>query len=241
MFRKKGLEKSLAVFVLAIGLILFYSWNFAANIFYIGIALILLGIFSVFVLSDLLVTWAMILGVVIATLILLFDVTYLPDNQVLFLLYVFPVSAWLTSRVNEEMVQKVNQKQAPAFQALLVHWAHNHHFYQIHSREYKRMLKRILRLLNWDFQNVETVYYVSNGNFLVLVEDLDQEVKEYFQEKVRDDLTMMHFENKKTDQKIQFQSGSLKLNAQNIDKFHNFDDALSNLERQLETDIIVEY
>jgi hypothetical protein len=51
----------------------------------------------------------------------------------------------------------------------------------------------------------------------------------------------MHFENKKTDQKIQFQSGSLKLNAQNIDKFHNFDDALSNLERQLETDIIVEY
>lgn len=56
MFRKKGLEKSLAVFVLAIGLILFYSWNFAANIFYIGIALILLGIFSVFVLSDLLVT-----------------------------------------------------------------------------------------------------------------------------------------------------------------------------------------
>ena len=86
MFRKKGLEKSLAVFVLAIGLILFYSWNFAANIFYIGIALISLGIFSVFVLSDLLVTWAMILGVVIATLILLFDVTYLPDNQVLFLL-----------------------------------------------------------------------------------------------------------------------------------------------------------
>ena len=262
MFRKKGLEKSLAVFVLAIGLILFYSWNFAANIFYIGIALILLGIFSVFVLSDLLVTWAMILGVVIATLILIFDVTYLPDNQVLFLLYIFPVSAWLTSRVNfylhqrlglvqddsedaaeayEEMVQKVNQKQAPAFQALLVHWAHNHHFYQIHSREYKRMLKRILRLLNWDFQNVETVYYVSNGNFLVLVEDLDQEVKEYFQEKVREDLTMMHFENKKTDQKIQFQSGSLKLNAQNIDKFHNFDDALSNLERQLETDIIVEY
>ena len=75
MFRKKGLEKSLAVFVLTIGLILFYSWNFAANIFYIGIALILLGIFSVFVLSDLLVTWAMILGVVIATLILLFDVT----------------------------------------------------------------------------------------------------------------------------------------------------------------------
>ena len=97
MFRKKGLEKSLAVFVLAIGLILFYSWNFAANIFYIGIALILLGIFSVFVLSDLLVTWAMILGVVIATLILLFDVTYLPDNQVLFLFYVFFVSAWLTS------------------------------------------------------------------------------------------------------------------------------------------------
>ena len=34
MFRKKGLEKSLAVFVLAIGLILFYSWNFAANILY---------------------------------------------------------------------------------------------------------------------------------------------------------------------------------------------------------------
>ena len=65
MFRKKGLEKSLAVFVLAIGLILFYSWNFAANIFYIGIALILLGIFSVFVLSDLFVTWAMILGVVV--------------------------------------------------------------------------------------------------------------------------------------------------------------------------------
>ena len=81
MFRKKGLEKSLAVFVLAIGLILFYSWNFAANIFYIGIALILLGIFSVFVLSDLLVTWAMILNMVIATLILLFDVTYLPDKS----------------------------------------------------------------------------------------------------------------------------------------------------------------
>lgn len=261
MFRKKGLEKSLALLVTAIGLILLYSWFFASSVFYIAIALIVLGIFSVFVLSDLLVSWVMILGIVLATVILVYDVVYLRDQEVLLLLFTFPLSAWLASQVNfhlqrrlslvqdkseaaaaayDELIQKLHLGETESFQALLIHWSHNRHFLQINSREYKRMLKQIFRLLKWSFRK-EALYYVSDGSFLVLTSQEDPDLKDYFRDHVRPDLLTMLFENKHSQQKIQFQSGQLKISEQNADKFHSVDQALSNLERQLETDIIVEY
>ncbi|KXT83222.1 hypothetical protein ACVRXQ_06500 [Streptococcus panodentis] len=262
MFRKRALEGSLLLLVLAAAAVLVYSWFFATSIFYVVAALILLGIFSVFVLSDLLVSWIMILGIVFTTVILIFDVAYLPDNDIFLLLYTFSVSAWLASRVNhylherfslvqddseeaaadyDELVQKIHLQEQQSFQALLIHWTHNRHFFQINTHEYKRMLKQIHRLLKWSFQDGETLYYVSNGNFLVLTSRTEQNLRSHFQERVQADLITMHFKNKTSRSHIQFQSGYLEIDADNVDRFHRFEDALSNLERQLETDIIIEY
>ena len=42
-------------------------------------------------------------------------------------------------------------------------------------------------------------------------------------------------------QSIQFQTGFLEINKNNLKKFDDYSELISNLNRQLETDIIVEY
>ena len=145
MFRKRGLEKSSAILVLAIGAILAYSWFLAPSLLFIELALISLGVFSVFVLTDILVSWLIILGIACATVILISDVAYFTDIQVIFLMYTFSLIVWLAHRVNyylhgrlsivqdtgdqaqkdyTQLRETVHLQEEKVFQALLIHWSH---------------------------------------------------------------------------------------------------------------------
>lgn len=54
-------------------------------------------------------------------------------------------------------------------------------------------------------------------------------------------LSLLRFKTSKSVHEVQYKSGYLLIDSENCEKFLNFDDFVKNLDRQLETDIIVEY
>lgn len=262
MYRKKELEWTIALLIIAILAIVGYSFYFASSIFHVEIILIALAILSVFVLPDMLLTWLLIFSVVLATLFLVAGVVYIPANQRFLLLITFPVVLRIAKQVNihrrtylsivkdyseqakelyESHLQAVRDGREESFQALLVHWAHNDYFQQIYPKEFRWMLVRLYATLKKCMQETGTVYYLSNGNFLILSSGEGQSLVELFQHSMLAKLLLLRFKTSKSVQEVQYKSGYLLIDSENYEKFSDVDDFMKNLERQLETDIIVEY
>lgn len=262
MYRKKELEWTIALLIIVILAIVGYSFYFASSIFYVEIILIVLAILSVFVLPDMLLTWLLIFSVVLATLFLVAGVVYIPANQRFLLLITFPVVLRIAKQVNihrrtylsivkdyseqakelyESHLQAVRDGREESFQALLVHWAHNDYFQQIYLKEFRWMLVRLYATLKKCMQETGTVYYLSNGNFLILSSGEGQSLVELFQHSMLAKLLLLRFKTSKSVQEVQYKSGYLLIDSENYEKFSDVDDFMKNLERQLETDIIVEY
>ena len=262
MYRKKELEWTIALLIIVILAIVGYSFYFASSIFYVEIILIVLAILSVFVLPDMLLTWLLIFSVVLATLFLVAGVVYIPANQRFLLLITFPLVLRIAKQVNihrrtylsivkdyseqakelyESHLQAVRDGREESFQALLVHWAHNDYFQQIYPKEFRWMLVRLYATLKKCMQETGTVYYLSNGNFLILSSGEGQSLVELFQHSMLAKLLLLRFKTSKSVQEVQYKSGYLLIDSENYEKFSDVDDFMKNLERQLETDIIVEY
>ena len=262
MYRKKELEWTIALLIIAILAIVGYSFYFASSIFHVEIILIALAILSVFVLPDMLLTWLLIFSVVLATLFLVAGVVYIPANQRFLLLITFPLVLRIAKQVNihrrtylsivkdyseqakelyESHLQAVRDGREESFQALLVHWAHNDYFQQIYPKEFRWMLVRLYATLKKCMQETGTVYYLSNGNFLILSSGEGQSLVELFQHSMLAKLLLLRFKTSKSVQEVQYKSGYLLIDSENYEKFSNVADFMKNLERQLETDIIVEY
>lgn len=262
MYRKKELEWTIALLIIVILAIVGYSFYFASSIFHVEIILIALAILSVFVLPDMLLTWLLIFSVVLATLFLVAGVVYIPANQRFLLLITFPVVLRIAKQVNihrrtylsivkdyseqakelyESHLQAVRDGREESFQALLVHWAHNDYFQQIYPKEFRWMLVRLYATLKKCMQETGTVYYLSNGNFLILSSGEGQSLVELFQHSMLAKLLLLRFKTSKSVQEVQYKSGYLLIDSENYEKFSDVDDFIKNLERQLETDIIVEY
>ena len=262
MYRKKELEWTIALLIIVILAIVGYSFYFASSIFYVEIILIVLAILSVFVLPDMLLTWLLIFSVVLATLFLVAGVVYIPANQRFLLLITFPVVLRIAKQVNihrrtylsivkdhteqvremyQHHLQAIQDGREESFQALLVHWAHNDYFQQIYPKEFRWMLVRLYATLKKCMQETGTVYYLSNGNFLILSLGEGQSLVELFQHSMLAKLLLLRFKTSKSVQEVQYKSGYLLIDSENCEKFLNFDDFVKNLDRQLETDIIVEY
>ena len=262
MYRKKELEWTIALLIIVILAIVGYSFYFASSIFYVEIILIVLAILSVFVLPDMLLTWLLIFSVVLATLFLVAGVVYIPANQRFLLLITFPLVLRIAKQVNihrrtylsivkdyseqakelyESHLQAVRDGREESFQALLVHWAHNDYFQQIYPKEFRWMLVRLYATLKKCMQETGTVYYLSNGNFLILSSGEGQSLVELFQHSMLAKLLLLRFKTSKSVQEVQYKSGYLLIDSENYEKFSNVADFMKNLERQLETDIIVEY
>lgn len=209
-----------------------------------------------------LLTWLLIFSVVLATLFLVAGVVYIPANQRFLLLITFPVVLRIAKQVNihrrtylsivkdyseqakelyESHLQAVRDGREESFQALLVHWAHNDYFQQIYPKEFRWMLVRLYATLKKCMQETGTVYYLSNGNFLILSSGEGQSLVELFQHSMLAKLLLLRFKTSKSVQEVQYKSGYLLIDSENYEKFSDVDDFMKNLERQLETDIIVEY
>lgn len=235
---------------------------FAREIIIEQIIFFMLSLFAVLVLSDLLLTWTILIAFGLGVTFLVAGVVYIPTYQRIILLFSFPLLLGILTRIRYYLfkeISKVQDQEEDAFaeyqsmlptdeslsdekiQALLIHWAHEELFFQIRPREYNRTLSKINDLIVQELNHYEKVYYVSNGNFLVLTDGNQRQLQEYYQEQLKSQLEELVFNGEDGIQSIQFQMGYLEINAENSKKYHRYENMINNLKRQLETDIIVEY
>ena len=170
-------------FVLAV---LIYCLFFAREIIIEEALFLVLALFASLVLSNLLLTWTILISVGLGIVFLVAGVVYIPANQALLLLFSFPILIGILSKIRYYLfkeVAKVQTKkktlklptvacwehmgvqQEQKLQALLIHWSHEELFYQIHPREYNRTLNQIHYLIGHHLIQDERLYYVSDGNF----------------------------------------------------------------------------
>ena len=218
-----------------------------------------LALFAVLVLSDLLLTWTLILTFGLGLIVLVAGVVYIPIIQLVFLLISFPLLIGILLKVRYyffKVSSKVQEQEDAAradyqamvteqsdvmVQSLLIHWAHEDLFFQIKPKEHNLMLSRIQEVISQELSYNDKLYYVSDGNFLVLSNSSQDSLKQLYLNGLQEKLGSLVFHGEDGNQGIQFQTGYLMINSDNKDKYQDYSDIASHLKRQLETDVIVEY
>ena len=218
-----------------------------------------LALFAVLVLSDLLLTWTLILAFGFGLIVLVAGVVYIPIIQLVFLLISFPLLIGILLKVRYyffKVASKVQEQEDAAradyhamvteqsdvtVQSLLIHWAHEDLFFQIKPKEHNQMLSRIQEVIAQELSYNDKLYYVSDGNFFVLSNSSQDSLKQLYLNGLQEKLGSLVFHGEDGNQGIQFQTGYLEINSDNKDKYQDYADVASHLKRQLETDVIVEY
>ena len=240
-------------------ILLVFCFLYARAIILEQILFLSLALFAVLVLSDLLLTWTLILAFGFGLIVLVAGVVYIPIIQLIFLLISFPLLIGILLKVRYyffKVASKVQEQEDEAradyqamvteqsdftVQSLLIHWAHEDLFFQIKPREYNQMLSRIQKVIAQGLSYNDKLYYVSDGNFLVLSNSSQDSLKQLYLNGLQEKLGSLVFHGEDGNQGIQFQTGYLMINSDNKDKYQDYSDIASHLKRQLETDVIVEY
>ena len=119
-----------------------------------------LALFAALVLSDLLLTWTILLSFGLGIIFLVLGIVYIPSLQVFIFLFSFPVLIGILIKIRYYLFKMVSQVQdqeeeaaleyesmlsskSEEIQTLLIHWSHEDLFFQIKPKEYNRMLSRI--------------------------------------------------------------------------------------------------
>ena len=82
-------------------------------------------------------------------------------------------------------------------QALLIHWSHEELFFQLQPREYNRTLNQINYLLTHHLKPNESLYYVSDGNFLILSSDSERDLKSDYMTVLKPQLEGLVFQRRR--------------------------------------------
>ena len=235
------------------------SFLLARDIILEQIIFLTLALFAVLVLSDLLLTWLLLLALGIGLIFLSSGIVYIPIVQLLFLLVSFPLLIGILIKVRnyyfkaKSMVQDqveiaredyksmYQSLEEGEIQSLLVHWSHEDLFFQIKPKEHNLMLSRIQEVISQELSYNDKLYYVSDGNFLVLSNSSQDSLKQLYLNGLQEKLGSLVFHGEDGNQGIQFQTGYLMINSENRSKYKDYSDVSSHLKRQLETDVIVEY
>ena len=262
MKKTEKLSKWLLILIVFEVLLLLYCLFFARGILLEEGLFFVLGLFSAIVLSDLLLTWTILLSFAFGIVFLVAGVVYIPFHQALLLLFSFPALIGILLNIRYHLfkeIAKVKDQEPEAYaayrnliasyggenkgqiQALLIHWSHEELFFQVQPREYNRTLNQINYLLTHHLKPNEGLYYVSDGNFLILSADSERDLKKDYVTVLKPQLEGLVFQGEDGVQAIQFQSGFLVVDQSNRTKYHRYKEMIRYLKRQLETDIIVEY
>lgn len=214
--------------------------------------------FAALVLSDLLLTWTILLSFGLGIIFLVLGIVYIPSLQIFIFLFSFPVLIGILIKVRYylfKMVSKVQDQEEEAatdyesmlashsegIQLLLIHWSHEDLFFQIKPKEYNHMLGRIQDVISQSLMYNDKLYYVSEGNFLIISDSNEHSLKEIYFNDLKEKLEELVFHGEDGNQGIQFQTGYLIVDSENREKNKHYSDLTSHLKRQLETDVIVEY
>lgn len=118
-----------------------------------------------------------------------------------------------------------------------IHWSHNRQIRQFHEREYNEMLREIAKVLKDDRLPSEALYYIGHGTFLIISFNLTKQTYDH-----RNALTRQSLQKLKICQATpQFKWGTKYINKDNAAKFPELKDIIRHLNRDMETDLIVEY
>lgn len=238
--------------------LLVFCWLYARQLLLEQILFFFLALFAVLVLSDLLLTWTILLSFGLGIIFLVLGIVYIPSLQVFIFLFSFPVLIGILIKIRYYLFKMVSQVQdqeeeaaleyesmlsskSEEIQTLLIHWSHEDLFFQIKPKEYNRMLSRIQDVISQSLMYNDKLFYISEGNFLVISDSNQHSLKETYFNDLKEKLEELVFHGEDGNQGIQFQTGYLIVDSENREKNKHYSDLTSHLKRQLETDVIVEY
>ena len=238
--------------------LLVFCWLYARQLLLEQILFFFLALFAALVLSDLLLTWTILLSFGLGIIFLVLGIVYIPSLQVFIFLFSFPVLIGILIKIRYYLFKMVSQVQdqeeeaaleyesmrsskSEEIQTLLIHWSHEDLFFQIKPKEYNRMLSRIQDIISQSLMYNDKLFYISEGNFLVISDSNQHSLKEIYFNDLKEKLEELVFHGEDLNQGIQFQTGYLIVDSENREKNKHYSDLTSHLKRQLETDVIVEY
>ena len=238
--------------------LLVFCWLYARQLLLEQILFFFLALFAALVLSDLLLTWTILLSFGLGIIFLVLGIVYIPSLQVFIFLFSFPVLIGILIKIRYYLFKMVSQVQdqeeeatleyesmisskSEEIQTLLIHWSHEDLFFQIKPKEYNRMLSRIQDVISQNLMYNDKLFYISEGNFLVISDSNQHSLKEIYFNDLKEKLEELVFHGEDGNQGIQFQTGYLIVDSENREKNKHYSDLTSHLKRQLETDVIVEY
>lgn len=238
--------------------LLVFCWFYARQLLLEQILFFFLALFAALVLSDLLLTWTILLSFGLGIIFLVLGIVYIPSLQVFIFLFSFPVLIGILIKIRYYLFKMVSQVQdqeeeaaleyesmlsskSEEIQTLLIHWSHEDLFFQIKPKEYNRMLSRIQDVISQSMMYNDKLFYISEGNFLVISDNNQHSLKEIYFNDLKEKLEELVFHGEDGNQEIQFQTGYLIVDSENREKNKHYSDLTSHLKRQLETDVIVEY
>ena len=238
--------------------LLVFCWLYARQLLLEQILFFFLALFAALVLSDLLLTWTILLSFGLGIIFLVLGIVYIPSLQVFIFLFSFPVLIGILIKIRYYLFKMVSQVQdqeeeaaleyesmlsskSEEIQTLLIHWSHEDLFFQIKPKEYNRMLSRIQDIISQSLMYNDKLFYISEGNFLVISDSNQHSLKEIYFNDLKEKLEELVFHGEDGNQGIQFQMGYLIVDSENREKNKHYSDLTSHLKRQLETDVIVEY
>ena len=238
--------------------LLVFCWLYARQLLLEQILFFFLALFAALVLSDLLLTWTILLSFGLGIIFLVLGIVYIPSLQIFIFLFSFPVLIGILIKIRYYLFKMASQVQdqeeeaaleyesmisskSEEIQTLLIHWSHEDLFFQIKPKEYNRMLSRIQDVISQSMMYNDKLFYISEGNFLVISDSNQHSLKEIYFNDLKEKLEELVFYGEDGNQGIQFQTGYLIVDSENRDKNKHYSDLTSHLKRQLETDVIVEY
>ena len=238
--------------------LLVFCWLYARQLLLEQILFFFLALFAALVLSDLLLTWTILLSFGLGIIFLVLGIVYIPSLQVFIFLFSFPVLIGILIKIRYYLFKMVSQVQdqeeeaaleyesmlsskSEEIQTLLIHWSHEDLFFQIKPKEYNRMLSRIQDIISQSLMYNDKLFYISEGNFLLISDSNQHSLKEIYFNDLKEKLEELVFHGEDGNQGIQFQTGYLIVDSENREKNKHYSDLTSHLKRQLETDVIVEY
>ena len=237
--------------------LLVFCWLYARQLLLEQILFFFLALFAALVLSDLLLTWIILLSFGLGIIFLVLGIVYIPSLQVFIFLFSFPVLIGILIKIRYYLFKMVSQVQdqeeaaleyesmlsskSEEIQTLLIHWSHEDLFFQIKPKEYNRMLSRIQDVISQSLMYNDKLFYISEGHFLLISDNNQHSLKEIYFNDLKEKLEELVFHGEDGNQGIQFQTGYLIVDSENREKNKHYSDLTSHLKRQLETDVIVEY
>ena len=225
--------------------LLVFCWLYARQLLLEQILFFFLALFAALVLSDLLLTWTILLSFGLGIIFLVLGIVYIPSLQIFIFLFSFPVLIGILIKIRYYLFKMASQVQdqeeeaaleyesmlsskSEEIQTLLIHWSHEDLFFQIKPKEYNRMLSRIQDVISQSLMYNDKLFYISEGNFLVIFDSNQHSLKEIYFNDLKEKLEELVFHGEDGNQGIQFQTGYLIVDSENREKNKHYSDLTSH-------------